>query len=419
MQWGVIFGMTVATWVTHAVLGFHLPLDHVVFWLGLMTAVSALATVMQRLGRWKSRGVQTLLLVFDVVALTAVLYYSGGPFNPFSSLYLAYIALAVVVLGSGPGWLLVALAGVMYGGILLTFDPDTVPHEHDPDTILGIHLRGVWMALVIVGAAIVVFVGRVRRELDRQAAELRAAREAALEARQLASLGTLAAGAAHELGTPLGSIQLVARELELALGEAAAAGSHLPHEITEDVAVIRTEVARCRTILDQLSARSGHSVGDTLEPHAIGDLLEEAVGGLAEAGRVDLRLDDAAAREQVRVPRRSLIHSLRAVITNGLQASDADQRVELALVRRTGGLVVTITDRGHGMSPEVLARAMDPFFSTKPEGSGMGLGLYLTRQVLEEVGGSLTIASRPGEGTTVRIVLPAPAHAEPGEPDDA
>lgn len=415
MRWGITAGMTAATWITYSVLGFELPLDRVGFFLGLMLGVSLLSTLMQHSGRWKGRLVQTLLLVVDVLALGGVLLYSGGPFNPFSALYLAYVALAVVVLGSRAGWLLVVLSGGLYGAILVGFDSSAIPHGHSADEILAIHLQGVWMALVIVGAFIVVFVGRVRRELDLQSKALREARESALEARQLASLGTLAAGAAHELGTPLGSIALVAKELELALSHEASAGAQLPHEIMEDVAVINTEVARCRTILDQLSARSGHTVGDIPREHAVGPLLQEVVDGLADAGRVELRFDAAAAAENVAVPRRSLIHSLRAVITNGLQASAPDQGVVVELARRRARLTITVTDAGSGMSPEVLARAMDPFFSTKPEGSGMGLGLYLTRQVLDEIGGSLTIASRPGEGTTVRIVLPSTSREQPGE----
>ena len=188
--------------------------------LGAVLAVTVLTnlglTVWMRAGargevppRWLSPAV----LVLDVGLLTVLLYYTGGPDNPFAVLYVVHVAMATVVLGPAWVWGIVALSGLCYGVLVLQHHPLIVPQRDLPDWVDAV---GQWTALVLVVSLLGYFIGRVMSALRTREAELATMRERAQLNERLASLTTLAAGAAHELGTPLGTIAVVAKELELA-----------------------------------------------------------------------------------------------------------------------------------------------------------------------------------------------------------
>ena len=126
--------------------------------------------------------------------------------------------------------------------------------------------------------------------------------------------------------------------------------------------------------------------------------------------RVDVVLHSDEANTSMALPREGLATAIRAIVQNALDASPIDQQVRLELSRRASELVVTVSDRGVGMEPAEVERALEPFFTTKEVGLGMGLGLYLASSFIESLGGTLEIHSVPGEGTDVRVLLPlAPA----------
>jgi two-component system sensor histidine kinase RegB len=210
---------------------------------------------------------------------------------------------------------------------------------------------------------------------------------------------------AHELGTPLGTIAVAAKELQRsaeAMGDQASG-------LAQDAALIREEVSRCRRILDQMAGPSGSTVGEAFQPLAWADLEFELKAGLAEADQGRLRFEWPLAPCGP-MPRRGLARALRAVMTNALDATPRPGPVQVRALQEPGGWRLEVADQGSGMSPEVLARAGEPFFSTKPAGSGMGLGLFLARTFAEQLGGEMKVDSRPGQGTTVQFLLPQVAH---------
>ncbi|MFT3841946.1 MAG: ATP-binding protein [Myxococcaceae bacterium] len=328
-----------------------------------------------------------VLLTLDVVLFTALLFLTGGVNNPFSFLYLVYIALGAVVLRPALSWALAVLALLLFGSLFFTGDPESEHMQH-----MGMHLRGMWVAFGVASGFIVYFVQRVTRSLAEREAELNEARLRAVRQERLTSLATLAAGAAHELSTPLSAIAVASKELQLALGSGTGA---------DDVKLIREQLDRCRSILSQMAADSGATEGEAATPLKLADWVAKAADGLAGRDRVDASMPD----EEVVGPPRALVHALRGVLKNALQASS--QPVEVRFERTGQQARLVVKDRGAGMSDQVLARASEPFFTTKAPGEGMGLGLFLTRSVIEQLGGKLELSSVAGSGTTAVLALPA------------
>jgi two-component system sensor histidine kinase RegB len=222
------------------------------------------------------------------------------------------------------------------------------------------------------------------------------------------SLATLTAGAAHELSTPLATIALAARELE----HAAAQRGTVP-DLAEDARLIRTEVDRCRSILDQMSGRAGGMVAGDPEPIELPSLAAGLRARLSaeEAARLQV-LVSPERPSPVILPRDGLSQAVLSLVRNAFDASRVNPAspVVVNVVRAADRLRVTVRDEGEGMPADVLKRAGEPFFTTKEPGRGLGLGLFLARVFAERLGGELAIESE--KGTTVRLELPVDATPE-------
>ena len=331
-----------------------------------------------------------LVMMLDIALLTGLLYLTGGPHNPFSFLYLVQIALAAVLVRARWTWMLVGLAFVGFGILLLAHEPLEIPEDS--------RVIGAWVALGVASAFVVHFLLRITGALAERERELTEARYLAARQERLASLATMAAGAAHELSTPLGTVALAAKELERAL-----ARDH--GELAEDARLIREQVGRCRVILDQMAQGAG-TVGEHVATCTVGQLLDETLVGIRESPRVVRELSEDVSTSVLRIPPRALGQALRSLVTNAQDASPPNTAVMIAVHLRASTLAITVRDRGKGIPDDVKARIGEPFFTTKAPGRGMGLGLFLARAVVEGVGGSLQIDSADGGGTEVRVKLP-------------
>ncbi|HEX4147603.1 MAG TPA: HAMP domain-containing sensor histidine kinase, partial [Pirellulales bacterium] len=272
---------------------------------------------------------------------------------------------------------------------------------------MSLHLQGSLVAFGCGATFIVYFVTRVTTELARREAELNAARQRQAQHDKLDALATLAAGAAHELASPLTTIAVLARDLGLSTS-----GHPLTDDDASDVRLIRQEVDRCRRILDSMASSAGACIGEELVRISAVELLTAMKRELAAAQRVDIA--DAPPLDQAgfRMPKAAVCQALRAIVQNALDASPPAGRVAIAGSAADGLLTVVVSDRGTGMPEDVLRRACDPFFTTKEPGYGMGLGLFFARRIIEQLGGSLTIESNVGVGTTATVRLPL----EPAQP---
>jgi two-component system sensor histidine kinase RegB len=331
-----------------------------------------------------------VVMMLDVGILTGLLYLTGGPHNPFGFLYVVQIALATVLLRARWAWILTGLSFIGFGILLVAHQPLTIPADN--------RAIGVWVALGVASAFVVHFLLRITAGLAEREAELAQARGLAERQERLASLATMAAGAAHELSTPLGTVALAAKELERALTKEHA-------ELADDARLIREQVGRCRAILEQMAQGAG-TVGESVASCTVDELLAETLVGIRDAPTVHRDVPAELGRRALRLPPRAVSQALRSLVTNAQDASPATSAVVIAVRGDGETLSLAIRDRGAGMPAEVMARIGEPFFTTKAPGRGMGLGLFLARAVIEGVGGNLQIHSSAGAGTEVRVTLP-------------
>jgi len=366
-------------------------------------ALIALALITAATNLWALRleprpSLPGLLLLLDTLLLTVILFLTGGAANPFSILYLVYIALAAVVL-SARWTTALALSAILSYGVLFVLGPagsQAPSHDHGFEA----HLRGMWVAFVLSAGLVSFFVIRLRTTIEERERDLAAERARAMRNEKLAALVTLAAGAAHEMATPLGTIAVVAGELGNEISRADKA------LIAADLQLIRSEVERCRGILDDLSAGAGEAPGERPQPEGVEAIVDACLQALApgEAARISVSIEPKGAT--VFVPPRALRRCLGSLIRNALDASESGARVEIDARASSGFVNIAVRDHGVGMSAADLASAGEPFWTTKPPGRGMGLGLFLVRATLEQIGGRFDLRSSPSKGATATMSLP-------------
>ena len=366
------------------------------------------------------------VMLIDLALLTALLYLSGGPNNPFYGFFYVNLALAAVVLRRRWAWSANAVAVLGYSLLLYTHRPlEVLPESYRPIAVAGVDgggptglaLAGRLVAFVTCSVVVVSFVTRLRDRVRRRGERLRQFEAELARAQKLEALGTLAAGAAHELSTPLSTIAVVAKEVERRVRGTPAATKVIP-----DVQLIRSELDACRSILDRMSVDAGEAMGEESVPLAPTAIVGEALASLREGAAVRVSVEDGVDDVRLRVPRVRIEQALRGIVHNAVVAGGGSDGVRLELERADGALPgaiagrpprpavrFTVRDRGAGMSPAVLARIGEPFYTTKEPGKGTGLGVFLARAVVERLGGTIRFQSAPGEGTDVEIVLPAAA----------
>jgi len=341
------------------------------------------------------------------VCLTLILALSGGPANPFSLLYLVQITFSAVVLRKLWTWALAVASALLFG--LLFWLSISVPafHQHGDSGEFSPHLLGMWIAFATAALLISLFVGKLSSESRKKEREILLMQKRLARNERLASLVTLSAGAAHEIATPLSTIAVTAKEMEHD-----AEFRLQDSRMVDDARLIRSQVDRCRVILERMGAQGADPLGETPERTELHQLLQKVKGRFPdEQNRIQIEIDDVATPTTCIIPVRAAIESLSALVKNALDASADGGIVRLRAVQRSPERIrFVIHDDGTGMTAEVLERVAEPFFTTKAPGKGMGLGAFLAHLFAQTLGGQLSFESEPGRGCTAILELPDMKH---------
>ena len=380
-----------------------------VSWLGLAAAICRTAVVLAfNRGRRVPSVLLGVSLAADAILLTGLLDITGGPFNPFIVMYAAYVWVAVVAVS--PAWAtIVAVASISGFSWLVVDHLRAGLLEHHRLNDFPTHLFTMWFSGAGIAELVAHYVTRARRVLAQRQTQLDEARERAARSERLASLTTLAAGAAHELSTPLATIAVAVRELERNAARVAdpdAVGAAL----RDDARLVRSELDRCQSILDGMSGRASSGLPATLEPMVPSAIVQLVHERLTDDRRQRLSVEIAPETPRPSATGAEMVQAISSLVKNAFEASALTDRVALRFGRRGAMVRIEVQDRGPGMSADAKRRAGEPFFTSKEPGHGLGLGLFLVRTFAERSGGTLEFDG--AGGTTAILEIPAlPAEA--------
>jgi two-component system sensor histidine kinase RegB len=393
----LVVGQVLTTLVAAYALEVELPLGALFAVIVLYAIATALTWLRLRWVFPVSEAELFAQLLLDVVVLTMLLYLSGGSTNPFVVLYLLPLALTAAALPGRYTWAMAGVTAACYSLLFVFYRalPDVHPGHGE---VFTLHVVGMWLGFVLSAALIAFFAVRMAETL-RERDRLRAAmREQELKHERVLALGTLAAGAAHELGTPLSTVAVLTRELE---GELA--GST---DVLNKLSVVRAQVQRCKEILATLSASAGAERAEGGEARAVDEFLHDLVARLtAQRPGVQVQTNFSGPLPAPRiVADQTLIQAILNVLNNAADVSPAEIEVEGRWAE--DALELAVYDRGPGLPPAVEQLAGKEPVSTKEPEQGMGLGLFLASTTLQRFGGSIHLYDREGGGACAQIVLP-------------
>jgi signal transduction histidine kinase len=370
--------------------------------LGVAFAMAAANAAFMALGRrgGAGSGLASAQVAADLIGLTFLLHYSGGSHNPFAFFYVFHVILASILFSPRAAYLTAGLATLLYGGLTLADLLGMCPRHPLVGALPGVPTTpfalGRLAAFATTMAATSYFGSTLMAGLRHKQTELADSRDRLARAEKLAAVGQLAAGIAHELNTPLGSI-LVASEMAR---ESEGAERSL---LLEDIG---RETKRCKEITTSLLDLS-RKREVRLEETDAGEVVRQAVAMVQRerGGRVEI--DAPAGLAKARADAGALGQVVANVVKNALDAVEGRSAVRVTARSGSSGTVeIEVADEGPGIAPEDLPRVFEPFFTTKAPGKGTGLGLPVSYAIIRDMKGEIRVDSRPGEGARVTITLP-------------
>ena len=396
IRWIAVAGQLVSILVVHYTLGFALPLAPALGAVGASVALNIAVSLAWPASTRLSGRDAALYLGYDVIQLAVLVALTGGLANPFSLLFLVPVTISATILSLRATAVLCFLVLVSISVVANYHWP--LPWVDVPFALPPLYLLAMWLAMALGTVIIAAYTWRIAAEARRMADALAATRTALAQEHRVAALGALAAAAAHELGTPLGTIAVVVREMERALP----AGSTL----ADDVALLTSQTARCREILGRLSR-----LGDETGEHPFGRLpLSALVEAAADPHRRDglpIEIETAQTGDEPMVSRRAeTLHGLGNLIENAAQF--ASTRVTVSIDWDGAMARITVADDGPGFPPGILTALGEPYVSTRREQGRMGLGVFIAKTLLEQTGADVAFSNAQA-GARVRITWPRAA----------
>ena len=414
LRWMAVGGQSAALFVVYFGFGYSLPLVQSAGVIVASVILNAVLALRYPASHRLTNREATVYLAFDVLQLAALLYLTGGITNPFALMFLAPVVIAAATLNLGNTLILAALAFTSVCLISVFHEP--LPWPVGEELLLPtLYQAGIWASLVIGIGFTSVYAWRIASEGARMSAGLAATQLALSREHRLASIGALATAAAHELGTPLGTIAVVARELERALPPGSSE--------SQDASLLREQAERCRAILARLANPEEILLGETARL-PLGPFLEDIVEPYRGEDldiTIELKPDvDGDVPPQVwRAP--ELLHGLGNIIENA--ADFAKSRVRIQARWNASRLSIAVEDDGPGFAPEIFERIGEPYITSRPgtfalgeteldpramleKHEGMGLGFFIAKTLLEQTGATVAAVNPDSGGARVSVTWP-------------
>ncbi|HEX3652070.1 MAG TPA: ActS/PrrB/RegB family redox-sensitive histidine kinase [Rhizomicrobium sp.] len=412
LRWMAVAGQSVALFIVYFALNYPLPLFACAMAVGTSAALNLGLAVRYPAAHRLTNREATAYLAYDELQLAALLYFTGGIQNPFALMFLAPVVVGAATLNFGNTFVLALLGFVSISVIAIAHLPlPWAPHE--ALNLPPLYQVGIWASLVIGIGFTSIYAWRIASEAARMSAGLAATQLALAREHRMASIGALATAAAHELGTPLGTIAVVSHELERALPPQSPEA--------EDARLLRAEAERCRGILTRL-ARPEESVIGAVDRLPFGALLDDLANEY-RGGDVVIAIDIPQATSKTPEPKvwrsPALLHGLGNVIANA--ADFARTQVTIRAIWDAKELRVAVEDDGPGFAPDIIERIGEPYVTSRPGSyavaetelepaavyageQGMGLGFFIAKTLIEQTHGSLraTNLDRGGARVTAR-----------------
>jgi two-component system sensor histidine kinase RegB len=382
--------------LAHWVLNMQLPWAEMVA-VTVILAVLNLATWVRLRRKWPVSSIEFFAqLLVDVFALSALLYFSGGSTNPFISLYLLPLTIAAAALPWAYTWVMAAVTISCYTLMLFYYLP--LPHDHEEhNSEFNLHVSGMWLAFVLSTMLIAWFVVKMGISIRERDKDLALAREQALRNEQIIALGTLAAGAAHELGTPLATMAVVTGELQDEYKE--------NREFQDNIRILRDQITQCKHTLTQLLADAGQARAEEGSGQAVDSFLRQVLDKwqlMRPSVQFTYRGSGVEPAPQI-LNTQLLSQSILNLLNNAADASL--KHIEIEVSWNYQELHLQILDYGDGLTGEAVQRAGQPFFTSKASGQGFGIGLFLANANIERFGGRVRLTNRVG-GACTQVTLP-------------
>jgi two-component system sensor histidine kinase RegB len=401
LRWLAVIGQTTAVLVVYLGLDYELPIWACLAVIGLTAWLNVALRLRFRMTQRIEPDRAAWLLAFDIAELAILLFLTGGLENPFAFLFLGPVLLSAAAL---PPRLTLMLGGFAAAcATVLIFIHYPLPWDADqPLELPAIYTMGVWLSLLLAIGFIGAYAWQLTEEA-RQLADALAATELVLAREQhLSQLDGLAAAAAHELGTPLSTITVIATELERGMA------SDSPH--ADDVKLLREQAQRCRGILAKLTQLSASA--EPFDRMPLSALIEEAVAPHRNFGvAIKVMREPHEAAEPVGRRNPVILYGLGNLLENAVDF--AGQQVDVTAEWSTDEIILTINDDGPGFAPEIMERIGEPYVtgrrhlrhSVDVEAGGLGLGLFIAKTLLERSGAKLVFSNRvaPAQGACVRV----------------
>jgi two-component system, sensor histidine kinase RegB len=411
LRWLAVLGQSLAVLVVYFGLGFPLLLGPCLGIVALSAWLNIFLTLRWRANSRLSAKPAGLLLGYDILQLAALLFLTGGLENPFAFLFLVPVTVSAASL---PLVWTVGLSALAFGcASLLAFQHFPLPWSSSAPLILPpTYLIGMWAAISSGLVFTTIYVRRIAQESKQMSEALNATELVLAREQRLSALDGLAAAAAHELGTPLATIALVAKEMQR---ETSVNSLH-----KEDLDLLVSQSVRCREILSRLANREAPE-DDIYNMAKMPVLIEDLVAPL-RGPDIKVVIDIASAETTVPtepVFRRNpaINYGLSNLIENAIDF--ADQQVLITVRWTTSILSITVVDDGPGFQLSIMDRLGDPFVTSRPgydqnhdpergRHEGMGLGFFIAKTLLERSGAIVSLANRklPDRGATVLVTWP-------------